>query len=503
MHRNNKMTRVILCTLFVLLLLALSASLPGNDRGIQLVQESSEIELSLSAGESSEGEQERIDTIVRAFNRLPAPELERLGVDIKTAPIQQGTSQAMQLKRAWLERQKELKEAMASMTKPAEHMGELARRMKVFAERRRQPSSLPLEVNGKDDVDVDSIKDISNALEELETTLADIDNARDFYTIGGWPVLVSMLSKEQHPDHRTRAAWAIGTAIKNSYDYQLWVLEVSKSHPTGSGDRGSDGSSCLQMLVEMLDLTYQNSEEMQRRALYALSSAMRGNADVQEALLLHDNKASSSSLFLSQLTHMASKNFTSQEIPRKIWSLVSDMLQEAAYVRGELAAELARLPDNSIMKMQAESLHMMGDYMCSTTWANLASTTLRRLGANALSAAPLRATLVSVLQTAAEIFEQCPEELIVVGKIADVKGINILAVINDQVQKLLINYSSLSANPASPQRKEEAPEMVEGEVSLSEEFDFEDELDERLVTTFSEEIVGLSKRIIAAKLKAM
>lgn len=449
--------------------------------------------------DSADGEQERIDTIVRAFNRLPAPELERLGVDITSSePIVQGTSRAHDLKRAWLERQKELKVAMESMTKPAEHMGELARRMKVFVEQGRMQ-----EHERVANADPDSVKDISNALEELESSLSDIDNARDFYTIGGWPVLVSMLSPDQHLDHRARAAWAIGTAIKNSYDYQLWVLERQ------GGEETTRGASCLQLLVSMLDVSHANPEELQRRALYALSSAVRGNADVQETLLLlqpDDLSVASpapSSLFLNQLAFLAVKNFSSPEIPRKVWSLVSDMLQEAAYVRGELAAELAQLPDNSIMHEQMQQLHMLGDHLCSMAWANLASSTLRRIGADSLSTAPLRATLVSVLQSAAEILEQCPAHLRVPANGQPGGSVDVVAVINDQAQKLLINYSASAASAASaapPKNQVQGSGKVEEEGENSDEdevvFDLENELDERLVSTFSEEVVTLAQRIL-------
>ena len=65
------------------------------------------------------------------------------------------------------------------------------------------------------------------ALRELEGLLCDIDNARDFHTIGGWPVLASLLAPSEGRDSETQAlaAWAIGSAVKNSYDYQLWSVE--------------------------------------------------------------------------------------------------------------------------------------------------------------------------------------------------------------------------------------------------------------------------------------
>jgi hypothetical protein len=59
----------------------------------------------------------------------------------------------------------------------------------------------------------------------LEGLLCDIDNARDFHTIGGWPALAACLSSAYPVDTQALAAWAIGSAVKNSYDYQLWVIE--------------------------------------------------------------------------------------------------------------------------------------------------------------------------------------------------------------------------------------------------------------------------------------
>ena len=64
---------------------------------------------------------------------------------------------------AWTKRQKELIVAMASVAKPAEFMAEIA---------------LKLRENNQ------SLSECVESLKELESLLSDIDNARDFYTIG-------------------------------------------------------------------------------------------------------------------------------------------------------------------------------------------------------------------------------------------------------------------------------------------------------------------------------
>ena len=41
-----------------------------------------------------------------------------------------------------------------------------------------------------------------------------------------------MLHPSKHPEQQAMAAWAMGTAVKNSYDFQLWMLESDYSHPS-------------------------------------------------------------------------------------------------------------------------------------------------------------------------------------------------------------------------------------------------------------------------------
>eukprot|EP00596_Hydrurales_sp_CCMP1899_P007535 CAMPEP_0119038928 /NCGR_PEP_ID=MMETSP1177-20130426/8136_1 /TAXON_ID=2985 /ORGANISM="Ochromonas sp, Strain CCMP1899" /LENGTH=184 /DNA_ID=CAMNT_0007002141 /DNA_START=109 /DNA_END=660 /DNA_ORIENTATION=- len=109
-------------------------------------------------------EQTRLDMIVRAFERLPTAELERFDIDIST-PILEETLRAENLKVAWSQRQAELRIGMASIVKPAEFMAEIAVKLR------------------------DNKQNLSESIEslrELESFLDDIDNARDFHTIGGW-----------------------------------------------------------------------------------------------------------------------------------------------------------------------------------------------------------------------------------------------------------------------------------------------------------------------------
>lgn len=486
--------RNIVIILFAAAIVMSLVSAVGNE-GVAAEAEVHTMAISASNGiavtADEAAEQERIDTIVRAFNRLPAPELSRLGVDV-SEHIVQGTTKAEILKRTWLERQKELREAMDSMTKPVEHMGQLAQQIKSFTEAPKEKENLS------------NIHDISNVLEELETSLADIDNARDFHTIGGWPILVNMLEPGRHPALRSRAAMAIGTAMKNSYDYQLWALE-SSSVPIGNwlGQQIDGNWTCLELLLDLLDSSDVSDleEEPQRRALYALSSAMRGNSDVQEALLsmtttdIEPRRNSKISYdILKQLTVLASKNSTSPEVPRKVWSLVADMLGESGYVHGELAAVLANHPDKIAMREQLHSLKMLGDSLCSVQWAFLASAALRRFGTQVPASMSQRSTLVSVLQTVDLIFQQCPDKF--------AASADLISILSEQVHKLHGHYSQTHSEEANRGILAPQPDAAEPKISdpndeeiAQEEFDLNDPLDDVLVTTFAEEVVTLATRI--------
>jgi nucleotide exchange factor SIL1 len=82
-------------------------------------------------------------------------------------------------------------------------------------------------------------------LQDLEYQLTDLDMARDFHTLGGWPILSSLLADAIHESHSTNntqqilsdedwnnvnliqalAAWVIGTAVKNTDEFSPYATE--------------------------------------------------------------------------------------------------------------------------------------------------------------------------------------------------------------------------------------------------------------------------------------
>lgn len=276
------------------------------------------------------GEQERLDAILKAFHRLPAPELERLQVDIEQ-PVTPGTPQAQALFDAWTVRQAELKAAMKNLLQPAEHMGNLTRVLNGTA-----PGSDPSRPLSQDEQ--------VYLLKELEALLDDVDNARDFHTIGGWPTLLSFLTESHPPAVRATAAWAVGTAVKNTYDYQLWTLEAL-SEVSGVSAEGAAPTG-VQLLLSALEASVESGDtELQKRSLYALSAAMRGNVDVQDAVRQVRGPTGEAS-YLTSLWRLARVNSDNDQgaavaadVQRKVWASLADLLQERAFIRRELANE--------------------------------------------------------------------------------------------------------------------------------------------------------------------
>jgi len=266
-------------------------------------------------------EQQRIDTIKHALSQLPTSELDRLGVNIHQDFIA-GSDAAKDLQRAWEIRQEELRAAVAGLMKPAEYMKDITNLLTNTS--LHDPAVL-------------------KALVILESLLADIDNARDFHTIQGWPVLVSLLQADAPDSVKCAVALCVGTAVKNDYSYQLWTLE-SLSNTTNV--------SALELMTNTLHTAATSLKEgsgrrdLVKRLLYAISSAVRGNMDVQEAILAQTDESFMEALHIVAVSSLEetlkNSSFTDDSaLQRKIWNLISDLLDEMVYLREGLLQEVS------------------------------------------------------------------------------------------------------------------------------------------------------------------
>lgn len=242
----------------------------------------------------------------RALSHLPIVEQERMG-GLPALPSQNWNSDSadvinfkQEMKKLWQRRQQELRDAQVP-----DQVKVLEEYIEIFEN--------ALAATNKKDIE----NGLLVALEELEFHASDVDMARDFHTIGGWPLLVSILSSSSPPgidaceddkfsdEVRAYAAWAIGTAVKNTGEFFPWAVEPVKIRaeiPASAHDvlRWTKTTTALSVLLDIFgewnvqstnDPSFTNStkrvnedisKKLQQKVLYATGSLLRGNTLAQE-----------------------------------------------------------------------------------------------------------------------------------------------------------------------------------------------------------------------------
>ena len=150
-----------------------------------------------------------------------------------------------------------------------------------------------------DDEETVNGHDIVQVLADLEYLLTDIDMARDFYTMGGWPLLVSLLGPQEElirvaeqkdgnnawqsfvHDVQSHAAWVVGTAVKNTPEFHAWSIEPLV--PASDFSSSHKAVSALDLLQQGLQLdgapegTSASHVAVQQKFVYSLGACLRGN----------------------------------------------------------------------------------------------------------------------------------------------------------------------------------------------------------------------------------
>jgi len=276
----------------------------------------------------------------RVMSKLPDEELEPFGGlpalpspnDNSTAKLtdaeQKLFEQRMEL--LWQKRQEELAKAqesiadLPSMLKERikllkDYLGDVDGSLKSILEDRRSEDD---DDDDDEEQAVVLVTDVVAALRDLEYQLSDVDMARDFHTLGGWPYLVALLDDGIHHATSTTtdkeeewlilvdeiqalAAMTIGTAISNLGEFNAWALEDVSSSTTPT-TTATTSTSALSLLLSsfqnelsqrsqqmngksmaVLPTTHSNAKYKSRatyklRAIYALGSLLRGNPLAQQ-----------------------------------------------------------------------------------------------------------------------------------------------------------------------------------------------------------------------------
>ncbi|CAM9905787.1 unnamed protein product [Choristocarpus tenellus] len=244
----------------------------------------------------------RADRMLDALAALPADEQLEMGLDVdalRTAPL---SYRLPQLEVLWTRRQEELKEVYEAMAKPGEVLG--------------------ARIDTLQDASA-SQSEVEEALVYLEDVLSDIDMAKDFHAMGGFPVLTSMLQLNKPEATREKAAWAIGTTVRNDLDSQLWVLQ--------GGPHGEP--SALVLLLE--NAVAAAGPTLRTKVVFALASCLSNSPEVQLIFSLLRGESALSSMYTA--------DGTTPTLRTRILVLLSDLSQEAAQGSGQALGAMAPL----------------------------------------------------------------------------------------------------------------------------------------------------------------
>lgn len=232
---------------------------------------------------------------------------------------------------------------------------------------------------------VTNFSDVLFILNELEYHLSDIDAARDFHTLGGWPILGFLLSsppwlwdtscaihqqmhlhnttledesilsrdeelknyRQQRDTLQTAVSWVVGNAVKNHAEFAMWSLEPIPTTPLQlfGNSTPSHTSSKQQLLIEndssvgsgnainiislLLDIIQQKSaleedlsSNLLAKSMYAISAILRGNPYAQ----LYFHKMGGGLILGNMLDAALFSN--NQKLVKRILSLAHDILVE-------------------------------------------------------------------------------------------------------------------------------------------------------------------------------
>lgn len=246
-----------------------------------------------------------VDGIVQVLQGLPEPP-KISDMDIHEA---HATLDPVEFKRhivkLWKDRQTMLRDAMDSMQDSATHLQTLIDSILPIADRYDKGW-----IHHNEEEEEKETQAYLIALEEIEWAVQDLDQAKDFHTLGGFVLIVDILSHASlRLSIRASAAWVLGSAIKHYDEAQDWALDVGALE------------SLLSALVQHLPSSTSGGEMylMQKKCLYALGALIRVHPRAQR-LFGAQSGVEILSTYMDEATH--------SRLKLKIVQLVRDILTE-------------------------------------------------------------------------------------------------------------------------------------------------------------------------------
>lgn len=200
------------------------------------------------------------------------------------------------------------------------------------------------------------VSHIVSVLQDLESHLADIDMARDFHTLGGWPLLASLLSESVHtPQNETiavlstrseanmrtvqaHAAWAVGTTVKNTGEFFPYAIEEMRIQNVKT--------TAVDLLIDVFCEDYKDPRlweirTMLGKSLYGIGALLRGNRMAQ----IHVCERDSSARLGDKLRKLSLANFNSAntKLIQRLLSLSGDIVSDVKLHSEHATEELNNL----------------------------------------------------------------------------------------------------------------------------------------------------------------
>ena len=287
----------------------------------------------------------------RTLSKLPEEEMERYGglpalpsgtSDGKTISPEDRKAFEDRMASIWKQRQEEIQnmqeEFMADVPKmllqriryvkgylenPRKYRETLLQERLAKREQSSDADNDGYAADDEDEHDAHVVSDIVEVLKDVEYHVTDVDHARDFHTLGGWPVLVSLLTDAVHypsaeidpmnstaraplstdedriivDEIQSAAAWAIGTAVKNHEEFHSWALEdLSQAY----NPPPSESVNVISLLLANIQAYNAEgaatslstvAQAKRQKCLYAIGSLVRGNPAATQQFLKLDGPA--------------------------------------------------------------------------------------------------------------------------------------------------------------------------------------------------------------------
>ena len=412
----------------------------NSHKGVSAVIQSDgavQVDVKGSTGASSNGEAQKegkpdydFAMMHRTLSKLPPEEQQRMGgiPELPQGKTSWATLTAAEremiekrMEEIWKRRQEELRkiEEEFMLDLPKVLKDRIQRIQEYLLDPISNLSLLPTDASAQEDINSKVIvTDIVSVLEDLELQLTDVDMARDFHTLGGWPLLVSLLSDDAHisPNATIRnegfpsrlvhkkqrvqayAAWVIGTAIKNTgefFPYAVEPVEIVKRDR--SNDSDAPGSKMTTTAIDLLIKLFLNDYDddnswdirfLQSKAIYGIGALLRGNRAAQTHVCATDGPAELGAK-LKELVSPTSSRLTSANVK---------LIQRLLSLVGDIITDVHTMGDEKYQTTNEQLHTAIIQSFTSETWCDA---TLTLLSTDRFIPVPLVETLLTTINVAA------------------------------------------------------------------------------------------------------